>query len=64
MADDERFAYRVEHQDGGYQVIDPAGYRMMTCQDSRSAEHYAALLSRAYGQGYKAGYRAARSAAS
>ncbi|MEZ5582300.1 MAG: hypothetical protein R3F37_05545 [Candidatus Competibacteraceae bacterium] len=56
-------AYSVQEQaDNRWEVISPAGYVAMTCQDRHSANHYAELMNKAYRVGYKAGYRAGKRA--
>jgi phosphatidate phosphatase PAH1 len=58
---DENEPFRVQAADGVFRVIDAAGEVVLACGDEANAGQYAALLSQAYRQGYKAGYRNARS---
>ncbi len=57
--DDDRL-YRVYEDDSGFRVVDDSDQTIVTCRDKRSAEHYATILQRAYNQGYRIGFRAAK----
>jgi len=52
--------YTTRTNDGKQEVLSPAGRVIMTCADTRSAAHYAALLNEAYKAGYRAGYHDGR----
>lgn len=52
--------YTIEETEAGFRVLSPDGYPVLECRDRHSADHYVELLSRAYRNGYKAGYRAAK----
>ena len=55
--------YRVERDDASFRVVGPAELTVMVYGDSRSADHTAALLNKAWQSGYKTGYREGKSAA-
>ena len=57
--DDEQ-PYRVVAETDEFRVTDSDSRVIMTCKDNRSAEHYAALLTQAFQQGYRTGFRDAK----
>lgn len=57
---DDASPFRAIPRDAKVDVMDDSEQVVLTCGDSRSAEHYTVLLNRAYRQGFRAGYRAAK----
>jgi len=55
--------YRVSQHDNAFCVIAPSGRTLITSPSAPTAEHYADLLNKAYQNGYKAGFKAAKQAA-
>ena len=55
--------YSILQQNNAYCVTDPTGRTLITCPSAPTAEHYADLLNKAYQNGYRAGYKAAKQAA-
>jgi len=58
--EDRMPAYLVATREGVYRVVDADGRSVLDCADEHSAAHYAALMNRAFGAGYRSGYRDAR----
>ena len=58
--DSDKPAYHVEPHDESYGVVSPTGMNVMECRDEYSANHYAALLTKAYQTGFRAGFRQAK----
>ena len=56
QSDDEK-PYRVELDQGRFQVLDEENKAVIVCGDLGNAEQYAVLLNQAYRRGYKAGVR-------
>ena len=56
----DEHAYHVVEESGKFRVIDPQGQSIMVCHDDQSADHYASMLTKAFRQGYRTGFRDAR----
>ncbi len=57
---DKREPYTVQPDGARVRVVDWEGNVILTCGDSPSAEHYAALMNQAFRRGFKAGFRKGR----
>ncbi|MCJ7815297.1 MAG: hypothetical protein MUP31_04510 [Xanthomonadales bacterium] len=58
MNDDEvKSAYTVVQVEGSFEVRTPEGRRVMACNDSSSASHYALMLNEAFRAGYRQALR-------
>lgn len=57
---DDREAYRVVATEQQFDVVSASDQVVMSCRDSRSANHYATLLNQAFRAGYTAGFRDAK----
>jgi len=53
--------YPVSEHEGRFNICTRSGRIVMTCGDTASAGHYASLLSEAFAEGYKQGFRDCRS---
>ncbi len=63
MTGREEKAYRVQAtEDGRWALVDAAGVTIMAARDERNVQHYAELLNRAWSDGFRRGFRAARRA--
>ena len=61
MSERDEDAYRVvAGDDGRWTLVDAAGVTIMAARDERNVRHYAELLNRAWSDGYRRGFRAAR----
>ena len=58
---DSESAYSVTEGQGKHEGRSASGLVVMVCNDLPSAQRYVSLLNQAYRNGYKAGYRHARS---
>ena len=61
MAD--KTIYRVQNQQERFAVMDQTNRVIVVCRDNASADQYALLLSEAFLNGFKAGYREAKALA-
>lgn len=57
---DDQETYRVVATEQQFDVVSASDRVVMSCRDSRSANHYATLLNQAFRAGYKAGFRDAK----
>ena len=57
---DDQETYRVVATEQQFDVVSASDRVVMSCRDSRSANHYATLLNQAFRAGHKAGFRDAK----
>jgi hypothetical protein len=55
--ENNKAGYAVLEVEGKFEVHTPTGRRIMVCNDSSSAAHYAVLLNDAYRAGYRQALR-------
>ncbi len=60
MTDDDARPFSAVQDGGQFKVQDESGRVIVVCGDKGNASNYAVLLNEAHRQGYRAGYRDAR----
>lgn len=60
MDSDNHTEYRVETNQGRFEILNSAGRPVLRYRDMESASHYASLLNEAFKVGFKLGYRKGR----